>query len=179
MRRVAGPSRAVFMVLQAFAWEDLRDKDRDPAMVLYPDRAQLKSMAYQAIIHGADGLLYWGLASAPPAASIWNDLRVVLSELAQMAPELAAPAQKISLRIEYHDTGHSLDRGIEWTARPSGKGLVLFTVNADLNPVEARFTLPAGFGSCEMVGADETITVSHGTMELSFAPFEAKALRIT
>ena len=179
MRRVAGPSRAVFMVLQAFAWEDLREKDRDPTMVLYPNRLELKSMAYQAIIHGADGLLYWGLASVPPTAPVWNDLRSVLGELAQMAPELAAPPEKSNLRIEYHDTGHSLDRGIEWTARPSGKGLLLLTANADLNPVEARFTLPAGFGSCEMVGADETITVSHGSMELSFAPFEAKALRLT
>jgi hypothetical protein len=178
MRRVAGPSRAVYMVLQAFAWEDLRDKDRDPAMVVYPDRVQLKSMAYQAIIHGADGLLYWGLASNPATAPVWNDLRAVLSELAQMAQELAAPPQKLTLRIEYHDTGHSLDRGIEWTARPSGKGIMLFAANADQNPVEARFTLPAGLGSCQIVGSDERIPVSRGTMELSFAPFEAKALRI-
>jgi hypothetical protein len=179
MRRVAGPSRAVFMVLQAFAWEDLRDKDRDPAMVLYPDRAQLKFMAYQAIIHGADGLLYWGLASNPATAPVWNDLRLVLSELAQIATELAAPPQKLSLRIEYHDTGHSLDRGVEWTARPSGKGLMLLAVNADLNPVEGLFTLPAGFGSCQIVGTEITIPLSRGTMELSFAPFEAKALRIS
>jgi len=178
MRRVAGPSRAVFMVLQAFAWEDLREKDRDPTMVLYPDRAQLKSMACQAIIHGADGLLFWGLASNPATAPVWNDLRAVLSELAQMAPQLAAPPQKLTLRIEYHDTGHSLDRGIEWTARPSGEGLMLLTVNADLNPVEARFTLPAGFGSCQIVGTDETIPLSRGTIALSFAPFEAKGLRI-
>jgi len=178
MRRVAGPARAVFMVLQAFAWEDLREKDRDPSMVLYPDRAQLKSMAYQAIIHGADGLLYWGLASVPPTASLWNDLRAVLSELAQMATELAAPLQKLTLPIEYQDTGHSLDRGIEWTARPSGKALILLTVNADLNPVEARFTLPAGVASCQIVGTDETIPLSRGVMDLSFAPFEAKALRL-
>ena len=178
MRGVAGPDRTVFMVLQAFAWEDLRDKDRNPAMVLYPDRTQLKSMAYQAIIHGADGLLYWGLASNPPATPVWNDLRAVLSELAQIAPELAGPPQELTLPIEYHDTGHSLDRGIEWTARPSGKGLMLFTVNADLNPVEGRFSLPAGLGSCQMVGSNETIPVSRGTVELSYDPFEAKALRI-
>lgn len=178
MRRVAGPSRAVYMVLQAFAWEDLRDKDRDPAMVLYPTRAQLKSMAYQAIIHGADGLLYWGLASNPDGAPVWTDLRAVLSELAKLAPELAARPLKPALRIEYHDTGHSLDRGIEWTARPSAKGMVLFTVNADENPVEARVTLPAGLASCQVVGTDETIPVSRGAVEVSFIPFEAKALRI-
>jgi hypothetical protein len=66
MRRVAGPSRAVFIVLQAFAWEDLRQQERDPRMVLYPDGAQLRSMTYQAIIHGANGLLFWGLANLGP-----------------------------------------------------------------------------------------------------------------
>jgi hypothetical protein len=178
MRRVAGPTRRVFMVLQAFAWEDLRDKDRDPAMVLYPDRAQIKSMAYQAIVHGADGLLYWGLASNPPSAPVWNDLRAVIGELAQLAPELAAPPQKISLPMEYHDTGHSLDRGIEWIAKPSRKGLVIFTVNADLNPVQARVTLPSGMTSCQVVGTGEKVAVSRGAIELSYDPFEAKAFRV-
>jgi hypothetical protein len=178
MRRVAGPARAVFMVLQAFAWEDLREKDGDPAMVLYPDRAQMKSMAYQAIVHGADGLLYWGLASNPPAAPVWNELRAVLGELAALKPELSAPPQKLPLGIEYHDTGHSLDRGIEWTARPSASGLLLLAVNADPNPVDARFTLPAGFGRCHVVGTNEVVPLSRGTLDLSFAPFEAKALRL-
>lgn len=179
MRRVAGPSRRVLMVLQAFAWEDLRDKDRDPAMVLYPDRAQIKSMAYQAIVHGADGLLYWGLASNPEGAPVWNDLRAVIGELAQLGPELSAPPQKLALRIEYHDTGHSLDRGIEWTVRPSTKGVVLFTVNADENPVEARVTLPGGLTKCQVVGTGEATPVTRSALDLSFAPFEAKALRLS
>jgi hypothetical protein len=178
MRRVAGPSRLVFMVLQAFAWEDLRDKDRDPNMVLYPDRAQIKSMAYQAIVHGADGLLYWGLASNPPAAPVWNDLHAVIGELAELAGELAAPPQKIGLPMEYHDTGHSLDRGVKWIAKPSRKGLVVFTVNADPNPVEARITLPAGMATCQVLGSGQPVAVSRGAIELSYDPLEAKALRV-
>ena len=165
MRRLAGPSRAVYMVLQAFAWEDLRDKDRDPAMVLYPDRAQIKSMAYQAIVHGANGLLSGdGQQSRPerPCGTICAQS----SRLAQLSAELAAPPLKPPLRIEYHDTGHSLDRGMEWTARPSGKGLVLFTVNSDENPVEACVTLPTGVASCQVVGSGETIPVTRGAVDL-------------
>ncbi len=179
MRRVAGPSRAVFMVLQAFAWEDLREKDRDPAMVLYPTRAELKSMAYQSIVHSADGLLFFGLFSVPPTAPLWNDLRSVISELAGLGPELATAPQRIRLPIEYQDLGHSLDKGIEWTARPSRKGLVLFTVNADPNPVDARITLPAGFTKCQAVGSGETVEVTHGVVEFTYEPFEAKGLRLT
>lgn len=178
MRRVAGRSRAVFMVLQAFAWEDLREKERDPAMVLYPTRGQLKSMAYQAIVHGADGLLFWGLAGNPPGAPVWNDLRAVLSELAQMSGELSARPLQAALSFEYQDTGHSLDRGIEWTARPSRNGVLLLTVNADENPVDARLSLPAGVSTCKVPGNISEMAVTGGKVELTYEPFEAKALMI-
>ena len=180
MRRVAGPSRAVFLVLQAFAWEDLRRKDRDARMVLYPDGAQLRSMAYQAIIHGANGLLFWGLANAPPAAPIWNDVRATAEELARLTPELAARPADPGLRIEYHDTGHSLDRGIEWTARRSPeKGVLLLCTNADRNPVHASFAFRDGFRRCQVVGQDQQLPLQQAILEDRFAPFEAKAYRLS
>lgn len=142
MRQVAGPSRGLFMVLQAFAWEMLRKAgDRDPKMVLYPSAAQLRSMAWQAIAHGVTGLLWWGLEYTPPEAPLWNALAGVASELKRHAADLAAPISKPPLTIEYHETGHSIDRGLEWCAR----GKLLVIVNADKNPVEATITgLPAG-----------------------------------
>jgi hypothetical protein len=179
MRRVAGPSRAVFMVLQAFAWEDLRQKDRDPRMVLYPDGAQLRSMAYQSIIHGANGLLFWGLASTPPAAPVWNDLRAVAGELARVSSELAARPAALRLRVEYHDTGHSLDRGIEWTARPSPEGVLLLCANADRNPVHAGFEFGDRFRRCRVLGKEVDLRLERGIVEDSFAPFEAKAYRLS
>ena len=179
MRRVAGPSRAVFMVLQAFAWENLREQNRDPRMVLYPNREQMRSMAYQSIIHGVNGLLFWGLAYTPPEAPLWNDLRAVVSGLARLTPELAARPAKLSLRIEYKDIGHSLDRGIEWTARPSQHGVLFLCANADRNPVQARFEFRDGFRECEDVEGQQRLRFGRGVMEDTFAPFEAKAYRLS
>jgi len=139
MRRVAGAEREVYMVLQAFAWESLRKQGQDPRMVLYPTRAETRFMAWQAIVHGADGLLWWGISHAAPESSMWADLCAVVRELADLRRDLAAPRRELPLKIEYHDTGHSLDRGIEWAAR----GSLLAMVNADPNPVEATV---AGFG---------------------------------
>jgi hypothetical protein len=167
MRRVAGPSRAVFMVLQAFAWEDLRHKERDPRMVLYPDGAQLRSMAYQSIIHGANGLLFWGLANTPVTGPVWNDLRAVAGELARLAPELAAKPADVRLRMEYHDTGHSLDRGVEWTARPSIEGVLLLCANADRNPVHASFEFRDGFRRCQVVGKDQQLPLKQADSVLT------------
>jgi hypothetical protein len=144
MRRVAGADRKMFMVLQAFAWEALRKEGQDPRMVLYPTRAQTRFMAYQALVHGADGLLWWGISYAPPESSMWADLCFVVRELADLRRDLVAPRRELPLKLDYHDTGHSLDRGIEWAVR----GSLLMMVNADPNPIEVtvdsfgRLTFP-------------------------------------
>jgi len=179
MRRVAGPSRAVFMVLQAFAWEDLRKENKDPKMVLYPDRGQIRFMAYQSIIHGANGILFWGLPFVPSGAPLWADLRSVAREIRDLLPALAQPAAQLTLGIEYRDTGHSLDRGIEWSARPIEGGLLLLCVNADRNPVEATITIPARFRRCQIAAGGADVPVSRGAIAQAFAPFEARALRLS
>jgi hypothetical protein len=142
MRQVAGLSRGLFFVLQGFAWEMLRKEgDRDPKMVLYPTRGQLRFMAWQAIVHGVTGLLWWGLRFTPPEAPLWPDVAAVAGELSRNQENLSASATHPDLRIEYHDTGHSLDNGIQYAAR----GKLLVFVNADKNPIDATIHgLPAG-----------------------------------
>lgn len=137
MRAVAGPSRGLWMVLQGFAWEMARpEKDRDPRMVLYPGRAQLEFMAWQSIVHGVTGLLWWGLQLTPPEAPLWPDLAAVTRQLHALRRDLAAPRATLPVTLEYHDTGHSLDRGLEWIAKEGG---LFAAVNADPNPL--AFTL--------------------------------------
>jgi hypothetical protein len=138
LREVAGPPRSAVMVLQAFAWESLREKDRDPRMVRYPTRAELRFMAFHSIVRGANGLIWWGLRYTPASAPLWDDLAALTRELRGLDAELAAPPLALpQARLEYHDTGHSLDRGLEWIAKPSRGGPVVLAVNADPNPVEA------------------------------------------
>lgn len=141
-----------YMVLQAFAWEGLRKQgDRDPKLIQYPTRDELRFMSLQSIIHGASGLLFWGLEFVPASAPLWAHLKSVVKELRAMERDLAAPARKLELPVEYHDTGHSVDRGIEYAA----KGSVVLAVNADRWPVE----------------------VTLGKRRLSFAPFGSMILR--
>jgi hypothetical protein len=178
MRAVAGPSRAVFMVLQGFAWEMLRDKDRDPAMVLYPTAAQLRFMAWQSVVHGVNGLIWWGLAYTPPEATLRNDLKTVVRELAQVRDALAAPAVKLPLKLSYHDTGHSLDHGIEWLAKPLGRDTLLIAVNADGNPVDATFDGLNRFQKCEPMFASQSVAWTKGQLRERFEPFGTRVWRL-
>ena len=177
MRRVAGAGRAVFMVLQAFAWEDLREKDRDPRMVLYPTRAQLRFMAWQSIIHGVSGLLYWGLYSLPPDSGLWDDLQSVTREIASLEAALGGAPLPAAVAVEYHDTGHSLDRGIEWRVGALGRDTLLMAANADPNPVEVTFR--GIFGrNCEVLHESRSLNLISGTMRDRFQPFEVHLYRL-
>jgi hypothetical protein len=178
MRAVAGSHRAVFTVLQGFAWEMLREKDRDPAMVLYPTAAQLRFMAWQSIVHGVNGLVWWGLIYTPPEAPLWSDLRTVVRELAQVRAALAAPTVKLPLKLTYHDTGHSLDRGIEWLAKPQGHDTLLIAVNADRNPVEVTFEGLGRYRSIESRFGSTSFVWTKGSLREQFEPFGTRVWRL-
>jgi len=179
MRQVAGPARAVFMVLQAFAWENLREKDRDSKMILYPTRQQLRFMAWQAVVHGVNGLLWWGLSYTPADSSLWNDLESVTQELKQLENYLSAQKSAFLPKIVYHDTGHSIDRGIEYTTRSAGKGVILIAVNADPNPVDVVFEGLETFQRREVLFASRSIKNDRKTIRDFFAPFDTRIYRLS
>ena len=178
MRRVAGRSRAVWMVLQAFAWENMRAKNRDPRMVLYPTREQLRFMAYQSLIHGANGLLFWGLAFTPANAPLWPDLKKVAQELAPLGPLLATDPIRAPLQIGYRENGHGVDRGIEWAAREDGRDILLMCTNADRNPLDVTFRGLKDYARAERIGEPGTVAIQDGTFNESFLPFGTKVYRV-
>ncbi len=178
MRQVAGPNRAVFIVLQAFAWENLRDKDRDPKMILFPTRAQLRFMQYQTIVHGANGIVYWGLSFTPEGHPFWDDLAAATKELKSIQQSLAARPLPLPIQKEYHDTGHSLDRGIEWIAKPAADGALLIAVNADSNPVDVTLSGLSKFRSAELMFASGGAALQQGALRERFEPFGARVWRL-
>lgn len=173
MRQVAGPRRAVFTVLQGFAWELLREKDRDPSMVLYPTAAQLRFMAWQSVVHGVNGIVWWGLSYTPYTAPLWGDLKTVVQELSQVRATLSTPRARLPITLNYHDTGHSLDRGIEWIAKrsPSSGDTLLMAVNADGNPVEVTFDGLKGFRACYPMFEQRPVAWTRGQLRERFEPF--------
>ena len=62
--RLAAPGQACAMVLQGFGWRDLQVKvnenERAVGIGRRPTWAESRFMAYDAIIHGANAILYWG-----------------------------------------------------------------------------------------------------------------------
>lgn len=176
MRQVNGPAKPVFMVLQGFAWETIQ-KQPNPRMILYPTRAQVRFMAYQAIVHGVNGILYWGLHLGPENNPAWQAVRHVAAELKTIALELAEKPLKTELPIEYFDTGHSLDRGVALLVKPSKGGALLITVNEDKNPIDAAIGGLNAYRSCESLDRTRKVVLTNGVLREAYAPFEAKVYR--
>ena len=110
----AAPGKPVWMVLQGFGWGDIQKEDSDAERKSRrrPTYSETRFMAYDTIIHGARGILYWGTAYVEKDSEFWRDLTKVIRELADLQPVISAPDAPLNLITTFEETSGSVDRGI-------------------------------------------------------------------
>lgn len=121
-----GRGKPVWMVLQAFSWHSIRP-DRQK---LYPTFVQSRFMAYDAIVHGARGLLYWGSWQADDPA-FRRSLYALTSELAALEPFLIGIAHEKAAACVVDDTSDPPGLGVRAALRQHDRQFVLILVNED------------------------------------------------
>jgi hypothetical protein len=123
-----GKGKPVWMVLQAFSWHEVKTEEALPPV--YPTFAESRFMAWNAITHGAKGVLYWG-SSYTKNQDFIQSLYAVTSELAGLQPFLTAPDESgVSLNLIEEPTLEKR-RGVSRIARyVENEGLVVL-VNED------------------------------------------------
>jgi hypothetical protein len=170
-----GRGKPVWMVLQAFSWHELGD-DYGHQQPAYPTFAQSRFMAYDAIVHGAGGILYWGsqyLKSEECRQSVY----ALTSELAQLQPFLVAPdfpgtTVKV-IEVRRPDTTINVSAVV----RRAGDQWLVAVVNDDAEPrmgvvIEGLDALEGR--TLDVLYSDETATVRHGELIARVQPLEAK-----
>lgn len=115
-----GHGRPVWMVLQGFSWHTA-NKTRTR---LYPTFAESRFMAYDSLVHGARGLLYWG-TNMIDEPKFRASLYALISELSHLQPYLVgephpgvratviddlfdAPGRGVRARLLRHETDYLL-----------------------------------------------------------------------
>ncbi len=178
MRRVTGPNRPLLMVLQAFAWEALRDeKERDETRVLYPTWEESRFMAFQSLIKGANGIIYWGSFSMPQPSDAWTAITRTAREIADLAPVLSERTAAFVPSVDYHEIGHSVDDGVQWLVKESGGALYVFTCNAYRYPCRATL---GGFGewkTCTVLNENRTLNIADGGITDDWKTFDVHVYR--
>lgn len=163
MRRVTGPNRPLFMVLQAFAWEMLRkEEERDESKVLYPTHAESRFMAFQSLIRGANGIIYWGSHYTPQPSECWSGIKQVTREIADLSGPLARRTAALELDIDYHEIGHSVDVGVQYLAKEHDGKLYLFTCNAYRYPCRATLSGMGSWTTCRVLNEDRALPIEGG-----------------
>jgi hypothetical protein len=157
-RHAVRDEKPVFMVLQGFAWRCLENRD-DPQAV-YPTFEQSRFMAYDAIVSGARGLLWWGIQATPRPSPFWSDLKALVSELHALKPILEAPDDDDGLRAL-----RSLGNGLSYADRHWNGHRFLLAVNAGTAPASIGKSHPGGkwhclFGDPGLVAADGDFIVT-------------------
>lgn len=125
--------KPILMVLQAFAWSRLADA---ASLGVFPTFAESRFMAYEAVVNGANGLLWWGIHSTPRPSAFWSELQSLVSELARLQAPLAAPNAPARLQPAVEGDGvRALRRA--WEDRS-----VVFVVNETDEPRAAVLRFP-------------------------------------
>jgi len=176
MRQVTGPNRPLLMVLQAFAWEALENKEgleeRREEKILYPTSAQTRFMAFQSPIKGANGIIYWGSHSTPQPSDAWTGIKKVTREVADLAEVLATRTAPQAVSIDYHEMGHSVDDGVQTLAKEFGDKLYVFTCNADKNACKATLADFGGWKSCKVLNENRDLPLENSTMTDTWRRFD-------
>ncbi len=77
--RGTAPNKEIWVVQQAFSWSSIRSESGRPRA--YPTVEEYRFMAWNAIAHGATGLLWWGSHREERPSPFLHDLMTVVSEL--------------------------------------------------------------------------------------------------
>jgi hypothetical protein len=173
MKKVVHNSKPIFMVLQGFSWEMLKEEsERDTTMILYPSYKQSRFMAYNAIVHGANGIIYWGTNYTPQPSPFINDLNYVTKELAEIREVLAARSIDLDIEIKYHELMYSVDAGVEFITKKIGNETYLISVNSDKNPVKVTFLGLDKFKEISIFKEDRNIAFDDGGFTDYYEPFD-------
>jgi hypothetical protein len=190
--------KPVSLVLQAWAWEPLKDGEKG-----YPTVRESRFMAYQAVIHGATGLHYYGQVhcSKPNSAAglsseakdpavrkkefeecrrlnalFWERHKSFFQELEKAATIFVLPNARAADAITVVKQEPAGERGIESATKQSEKGPILLAVNADNKPRTATFRLPAATKDVKEIHVlfeDRKLAVTNGTFTDRFASYDA------
>lgn len=130
----AAPGKPVWMVLQAFSWDLLKNPvPEQPEPRTFPTYRQSRFMAYNAILHGAQGILYWGSHYTSPQSRFWKSLLAVTREIAALEPFLVAPEIRGKMKVEPIQFTSSQPTRVASTVRQVGNEYLLIVMQEDLN----------------------------------------------
>ncbi|MBI3991453.1 MAG: hypothetical protein HY350_04805 [Candidatus Omnitrophica bacterium] len=138
--------KPVWMVLQGFGWGPdhtswkVPEESIDFNYLRRPNWEETRFMAYDAVIHGAKGIFYYGVFSygahvyKSSEKNLWTDIKRIISELHELSPVLVAfnkEENAVALNPE--------NSGLEFIIRQCGEKTYIIAINTKDKSVSMEF----------------------------------------
>lgn len=167
LRSWAGPGRTIWAVIGA---SRIDNPDRAP------DAAEIRAQAWMAVIHGAQGLIWFAHQFRPrfvEAAALEDPvaraaLAAVNAEIATLAPVLNGGTPAAGVRAE---------AGLAIRALDYGGALHVLAIRTDPRSGPLRIGLPPGTGAGVDLATGAPLRPERGMLQLDFAGYEPRLMR--
>ncbi|MBX3180434.1 MAG: hypothetical protein KF886_24050 [Candidatus Hydrogenedentes bacterium] len=175
--QAAAPDKPVWMVLQGTGWGDFQTDrtDEERALLRRPRKDETRFMAYDAIVHGARGVLYWGSHYVEKDSEFWRELLEVIAELKSLQPVLAAPDAPAP-PVAIGPTNGSLDRSVAIRSKAAPDGVWHIVVNEFERPLRVRVAAENA-GDYRALETDTVLTAEGGEIVLQIPAYSVAVLR--
>ncbi|HPU96477.1 MAG TPA: hypothetical protein PLO53_00835 [Candidatus Hydrogenedentes bacterium] len=141
--QASAPGKPVWMVLQGFGWADIHKYAPEIAREMRrPNLWETRFMAYDAIVHGARGLVYWGTAFIEKDSALFSDLMALGQEIQRLQPVLSAPDTKEPVKVALAPANGSQERAAVGLGKEVDGNLWIIAVNEDSIPHRVTFSHP-------------------------------------
>jgi hypothetical protein len=146
-------SRPVWMVIQAHNIGNYKEFIPNPQDYRTPTYDEMRSMSWQAICNGADGLIYYSyfdLKRNPdvPFEIQWSNLKRIVTEIDTFSNALLSDNKADSIRI---NSGDGDNTWFNWTTRNFNNRLYIFVVANGKNEGKIEFNIPGKYKSIRRI----------------------------
>ena len=141
--------------------------------IQYPETAS-RFMAYQALIKGANGIVYGGAIFTPQPSQAWDDLK----RRARWRIRGGAGCAGSGRGGDDHELGHSVDDGVQLIVRDHGGYRYVFSCNADRNRAKATLSGLGDWRVCTVLHEDRTLPVEGGAITDVWGRFSVHVYRL-
>ena len=157
-RETVNDRKPVWMNLQGFIWEGR------PA----PTWQATRFMAYDAVINGAKGVIWYNTHQIPRPGPFWSSIKRTAGQLRDISAVLVSPDVKTALRID----GTEPDQ-IRYLLKKCEGSVYLLAENRTAGKLSVSITgIPTTEGSLKVLFEDRRIPVKKGVFNDTFAPWD-------
>ena len=169
-------TRAVWQVPQVFDWGAYR-KGEERAKTRAPTLEEMRSMAWQCVAAGANGLVFYSffdlykMKDRDPFEKRWADVCAMAGEIKRFIPVLlsAEPAPAVTCE------GAPMVEARAWR---TGKEVYLLVVNGSSEPAAATVAVAGGFASAQAEFGQAPTAKEGGKLAFALAPLEPVMVRL-